>query len=264
MTRCTIALLAGALLFAMPAQAQNADHRIAIRPYVADRIESFSGRPGFQSTIAFADGERIENVAVGESGQWQVTPNRRANLLFVKPASAAARITNMTVVTDRRTYLFELRIDARAAPVYLMRFAYPAEPEQAPSPETAALAVKAAEPADPALADPGRLNFAWTVKGARGLLPERVFDNGRAVYLGWPAGRALPAILSPSPDGRSEGPVNFTAQGDYLIVEGEHTRLVLRSGRDSAILETAPRPVSASAPAPAPTAAAATPLALGK
>jgi hypothetical protein len=38
---------------------------------------------------------------------WQITPNRRASLLFVKPLPGAHR-TNMTVVTDKRTYLFDL------------------------------------------------------------------------------------------------------------------------------------------------------------
>lgn len=256
MSRFTIALLAATMLAAIPAAGQAQDHRVATRPYVADRVESFSGKPGFQSTIAFADGERIENVAIGESAQWQVTPNRRADLLFIKPISAAAPVTNMTVVTDRRTYLFELRVDAKSAPVYLMRFAYPAEPEQTPSSATAALAAKAEAPIDPASANPEQLNFAWTMKGARTLQPDRVFDNGRSVYLGWQEGRSLPAILTPAPDGKSEGAVNFTAQGNYLIVEGVHTKLVLRSGKESIILETLPRTGAATA--------AAAPLALGK
>ena len=64
-------------------------------------------RAGLQATVAFADNERIENVAIGDSNSWQVTPNKRANLLFVKPLAARAR-TNMTVVTDRHTYVFDL------------------------------------------------------------------------------------------------------------------------------------------------------------
>lgn len=256
MSRFTNAVLAGTLFAVVPAAVRAEDQRVATRPYVEDHVESFSGKPGFQSTIAFADGERVENIAIGESAQWQVTPNRRADLVFIKPVSAAAPVTNMTVVTDRRTYLFELRVDTRAAPVYLMRFAYPAEPDAGPTNEVATLSDAAEHGGGPAAARPEELNFAWSARGARGLYPDRVFDDGRSVYLAWHRGRAVPAILSPAPDGKSEGPVNFTAQGDYLIVEGLNTRLVLRSGRDSATLETAPRA--------APSGAGAAPLALGR
>ena len=71
------------------------------------RSSAFSASAGIQSTIEFAADERIENVAVGDSSAWQITPNRRASLLFVKPLTAHSR-TNMTVVTDRRTYMFDL------------------------------------------------------------------------------------------------------------------------------------------------------------
>lgn len=230
-------LLAGQ---ALTTQAQDA--RVARRPYVADQVVNFAARPGFQSTIEFADGERIENIAVGDSGGWQVTPNRRANLLFVKPQGTSAPVTNMTVVTDRRTYLFELRLGARATPVYMLRFTYPQEPAATPAAEAAqapALAdaqlVPAVETRDLPVST---LNFAWTMKGVRKLYPERVFDDGERVYLGWTSGHALPAVFAIGPDDKTEGAVNYTAQGDYLIVDGFHNKLVLRSGTDVATLQT--------------------------
>ena len=54
------------------------------------RIE---GRPNVQATIDFGEDEHIENVAIGDSSAWQVTPNKRANLLFVKPLRQARRPT---------------------------------------------------------------------------------------------------------------------------------------------------------------------------
>ncbi|MGH6781007.1 MAG: TrbG/VirB9 family P-type conjugative transfer protein, partial [Sphingomonadaceae bacterium] len=63
--------------------------------------------PGYHVTIEFGSDERIENVAVGDSGAWQVTANRRGDFLFVKPIQAGVT-TNMTVVTDVRLYAFEL------------------------------------------------------------------------------------------------------------------------------------------------------------
>ena len=90
-------LLASALL-ATPAAAQ--DPRLVERLYDPTQVVRIEGKVNVQSTIQFGEGEVIENVAIGDSTSWQVTPNRRANLLFVKPLAPRAA-TNMTVVTNR-------------------------------------------------------------------------------------------------------------------------------------------------------------------
>ena len=111
------------------------DTRIRTEAYSPNQIVRIVGKAGIQSTIEFGDDERIENVAVGDSAAWQITPNHRASLLFVKPLTAHSR-TNMTVVTDRRTYMFDLVAgDKGTTPLYAMKFSYPNE--------------KAAEPVKP-------------------------------------------------------------------------------------------------------------------
>ena len=67
------------------------------------------GQRSIQTLIQFAEDEMIENIALGDAAAWQVTPNKRANMLFIKPLYARGR-TNMTVVTNRRRYLFDLAI----------------------------------------------------------------------------------------------------------------------------------------------------------
>ena len=94
------ALLAGSLALEAPALAD--DPRLVEQLYNPDQVVSIEGRTNIQTTIRFGEDERIENVAIGDSTAWQVTPNKRANLLFVKPLSEKAK-TNMTVVTDRHT-----------------------------------------------------------------------------------------------------------------------------------------------------------------
>lgn len=227
----------------------GADPRVSIRDYVENQVITFGARPNYQSTIQFGDDERIENIAVGESGAWQITPNRRANLLFVKPTTAKAPVTNMTVVTDRHTYLFELRSSAAARPLYLLRFAYAPDPVAAPPlPKAQEASLFATVQATPTPGRLSKLNFAWTVKGAKTLMPERIFDDGHAVYLSWAPGRALPAILALAPDGKTEGPINYAADGEYLVVDGFHRQLILRAGKEKAVLETA-RPAPAEADA---------------
>jgi type IV secretion system protein VirB9 len=223
-----------ALALAAPAMAQDA--RVATRDYVENQVVGFAARQGFQSTIAFGDGERIENIALGDSAAWQVTPNRRANLLFVKPMTLKAPVTNMTVVTDRHTYLFELR-QSRAVPTYLLRFAY--APEPAPPPVSVPPDAITQPPATASGLPLHDLNFGWTMQGVRRLWPERVFDDGQSVYLSWSAGQPLPAVLALAPDGKTEAPVNYSVDGQYLVVLGFHNHLILRSGKDLATIDTA-------------------------
>ncbi|WP_068090292.1 TrbG/VirB9 family P-type conjugative transfer protein [Novosphingobium rosa] len=215
-----------ALLIASSAQA--ADRRVLELPWQAGVVVPITTMPGFEATIALSPEERIENIAIGDSALWQVTPNRRANLVFLKPVSARAPVTNMTVVTDRHTYLFELHASARGTPLYHVSFAYPPPPVATPaSPD------KPAAPEEPAAMP--RLNFAWKRTGDAALLPDRVFDDGASAYLSWPEGRDLPAVLAS--DGKTEGPVNYAMRDGLIVIDGLPLRLILRAGSATATLE---------------------------
>lgn len=224
-----LAFLIAALGAATPGLA--ADGRVRTLFYDPATVVTVAGQPGIQSTIEFAPDERIENVAIGDSAAWQVTPNRRASLLFLKPISAGGR-TNMTVVTDRRTYMFDLVAHRKtAAPLYALRFQYPLPVLPASSPAKVDTPLVRVDTRPVAL----DLDFGWAGKGAKQLLPRRAFDDGRALYLAWDKGSALPAMLAVDPQG-SEGPVNYSIKGDYIVIEQIPERLVLRSGRETATL----------------------------
>jgi type IV secretion system protein VirB9 len=244
----------GLIGLAQPALAKDA--RLVSRLYSPDEVVRVEGQLGVQASIAFDADERIENVAVGDSASWQITPNKRANLLFVKPLAARAR-TNMTVITDRRTYFFDLVAGASASPLYVLRFTYPAEPK--PEPREAATPVlndeevRLAEGEKPV--DPAMLNFQWIRRGDARIQPVQLYDDGQSTYLTWPKDVTLPAILIRDEKG-AEGPVNFAVRGDTIVIEGVLSPLFLRSGKSIAQLEYRgpPRPTT---PAPAPAAATA-------
>jgi type IV secretion system protein VirB9 len=231
------ALLASTLL-AAPARAE--DPRLVERPYAEDEVVRIEGRANVQATIRFGAEEHIENVAIGDSTAWQVTPNKRANLLFIKPLAERAA-TNMTVVTDRHTYFFDLVASpANRTALYVLAFTYPDEPQVADAdgdgqPE-GPNAVELTAASDPyAVVDPANLNFAWATRGTAALLPSRIYDDGNSIFLTWPAGAPLPAILVKDLKG-TEGPVNFAVRGDTIVVDGVPRELVLRSGQDIATL----------------------------
>ena len=225
------------------------DNRIRSLAYSSDQIVRVLGKPGIQSTIEFAPDERIENVAVGDSAAWQITPNRRASLLFVKPLNAHSR-TNMTVVTDRRTYMFDLVAgDRRTTPMYALKFSYPSEKSaepMKPNPQVAA----AVTPQQQAVLTAERLHFDWNSKGSSKLLPTRVFDDGASLYLAWGKDTPLPAILTQSED-RKEGPVNYRMSGEYIVISPIPQNLVLRYGTRTAQLWPSHRIVPAQPAVPA-------------
>lgn len=247
MIRRLVPVLA-ALALAVPAQARDA--RLVERAYHPDEVVRIDGRTNVQATIAFDPEERIENVAVGDSTSWQITPNKRANVLFVKPMKVNAR-TNMTVITNARTYLFDLVSAPTARPLYVLRFTYPdgggGEKAQMLDAIAKALATQEADPAlQPGLPaeaapDPAKLNFAWRTKGSMKLLPARIYDDGTDTYLSWAVGNPIPAILIRNEKG-DEGPVNFAVRGDVIVVEGVPAQIVLRSGKEFATLEFSGQP----------------------
>lgn len=230
--RCTLALVlalaASPAVAAVVPQPGLKDPRIRTVGYDPDEVVRLRGYLGQATTLEFAEDERIENVSIGDALGWQITPNKRANLLFLKPIDRAAA-TGMTVITDRRRYTFELSVAAANAPrdelAYAVRFIYP--PPAAP-PEEAA---KAPTPA-PA---PPVLNFAFAWDGAKALTPSKVWDDGRATFFEWPAGLTLPTVFVVDGSGR-ERLVNMTARGPDFVVDETAPKFRVREGRQALTL----------------------------
>ena len=220
------------------------DGRIRSLAYDPDRIVQVLGREGIQSTIQFDGDERIQNVAVGDSSKWQVTPNHGATLLFVKPLAPRVR-TNMTVVTDHRTYMFDLVAgDKFSTPLYALKFTYPNEKpaQSAVKPADQPVTTASAQPERPVTATADQLHFDWQSKGERKLIPSRIFDDGTSVYLSWNRETPLPAILTMSED-RKEGPLNYRMSGEYIVISPIPQNMVLRYDKRMAQVWTTRRVV---------------------
>ena len=219
------AVLAGPSLAAETPRPGLVDPRIRAVAYDPDQVVRLTGYLGIQTMLEFAPDERIENVSIGDAMGWQVTPNKKANLLFLKPLDRTAA-TNMTVVTDRRRYVLELVVAGPKASAkdmaYVVRFVVPA-----PARVAAVAPAPAAAPAAPVAR-----NTAFTLKGDAALQPIRVFDDGVATYFAWPAQADLPAVFVVGADG-VEGLANATIRGDYLVVDQLAPRFILRSGKAS-------------------------------
>ena len=197
------------------------DPHIQTTPYDPDQVVMLRGVLGYQIMLEFAPDERLESVSIGDSLGWQVTPNRNANLLFLKPLERNA-VTNMNVVTSQRRYAFELRVQPKklrtaAATPYIVRFTYPR------------VAVAVADPPPPER-PPEERNRAYVVTGSPENTPARIFDDGRMTYFAWAPQASAPAIFAVGPDGK-ESLVNYGLRGPYTVVEQLSPRFVLRNGK---------------------------------
>lgn len=200
------------------------DPRIRTVVYNPRQVVSITGHPGYQMVIEFGPGERIENISMGDAQAWQATPNRKADLLFLKPIDQVPS-TNMTVVTNMRRYNFELLTSpatTRRAQTFDIRFVYPNEEMNVTRNLAAETPVSDALP-------PEGWNFAYSYTGSKTNVPARVFDDGRFTYFQWPVGVDTPAIFAVSPDAK-ESLVNHITKGRYLIVEQLSPQFVLRAG----------------------------------
>ena len=211
-----LVLLALALAAAAPAAAQirpqpgAGDPRIQVIDYDPNQVIQIQAAPGYQVTLEFGSDEQIQNVAVGDSGAWQVSANRTGGHIFLKPLQPIA--TNMTVVTSQRVYAFELVPLSGPSPdmAYWVRFRYPG-------------AAGAQQSASAELIVEGR----YRLSGDASLRPSRISDDGQHTYIEFPRDAAIPAIYAVDERG-TESLVNGMMRDDVYVIDAVVQRLVFR------------------------------------
>jgi type IV secretion system protein VirB9 len=209
-----------------PAPAQ-VDSHIRYVDYHPDAVVRLVGYTGYQVIMEFEPGEKIETVGIGDSSGWQVTPNGAATVMFLKPVGLP-RTTNMSIVTNQRRYNLELIARSglkvpQSEIIYALRFRYPQKALENTQP--------AAAPPPLITTPPEQWNRAYSYDGAKGNVPEQVFDDGKATYFRFATTASVPAIFSITPDA-GESIVNFAVRGPFVVVEQVAPQFVLRQGKD--------------------------------
>jgi type IV secretion system protein TrbG len=146
--------------------------------------------------------------------------------MVIKPL-APGLSTNMIVTTDRRVYHIALASTARTA-MAAVSWTYPQDSLLAI--ERAADATRGAVETQTAI-DPVRLEFGYTIRGDKPVWrPLRAFDDGRQVYIEFPAalgqGEAPPLFVTG--DGNSTELVNYRVSGRFYVVDRLFDRAELR------------------------------------
>ena len=108
------------------------DRRIKTYVYNENEVYLLLIRSGFQSSVEFENGEEIKTLSLGDAYSWNITPV--GNRMFIKPLEDEVR-TNMTVITNKRTYQFDVvsqksEEDSMDQDIsYVVRFYYPVKNE---------------------------------------------------------------------------------------------------------------------------------------
>lgn len=203
-TFCATALLA--LLISAPiAQAQpiTTDSRIKTLVYDPNEVFTITTHYGYQSNIEFGFKETIQTISVGDRVGWQISP--AGQRLFIRAQEENAH-TNMTVITNLRSYQFDLRSSSASEVVdsnqltYVVRFFYPDDrvyagnrppggytPTLPPPPSAMPAAAPVATNAAPIATS---FNYHYTYSGSPAAAPLKVFDDGKRTYFKFPAGAA--------------------------------------------------------------------------
>ncbi len=165
---------------------------------------------GYQSNIEFGRGEEIETLSVGDQVAWQIVPAGRR--LFIRPMEPRAH-TNMTVVTNRRAYQFDLVANQPDSPAavskiaYVIRFYYPEGSAGYPVPEVTPQALLAAT------APRSAYNYNYTYEGDEKLAPLKIYDDGSATYFRLPPGKKDPEISMVNGDDLTPLKISITPEG---------------------------------------------------
>lgn len=229
-------LIAGLVMLPVASSAQmmpwsgGGDARIQTIEYRNSQVVRIRAAPGYQVTIELAPDERIESIALGDSSAWQVTANKAGNLLFVKPILTDVT-TNMTVITDVRTYNFDLTGVAEVSGdlPYAIRFSYPGLSTVGPPgmPQMPGMTGM------PGGAQTGSMIGTYRLRGHRSLRPDAISDDGMRTFIDWPPDGPLPAVYSRDDDGR-ETLLNGNIRGRLFVIDSVNPHLVFRMDRHRA------------------------------
>ena len=215
------------------------DSRITKAVYNEDDVFPIYAVPGRAVLVSFASGETVESVVSGFSTAWDI--EHVGNHLFLKSKDTDAS-TNLVVVTDRRTYHFELRLGWKPSKAtYELRFSYPEDEKRAAllkqeAEKKKALLKQSPRPKEELLLS-NLVNRNYTInfggaRDARKIAPVAAFDDGRFTFLKFPLKSDFPAVYQIT--GGEESLVNHHVEGNWLVLHGIFSELRLRNGQQVA------------------------------
>lgn len=197
------------------------DPRIRTEIYDKSVVYNVHTKIGRASLIQFEEDESLmispsSVLGIGDADAWNL--GVRGNNIVLKPAQEMPQ-TNIVVVTNKRTYSFELQATAKdAMPTYILRFRY-LDTEAAMAAAEAAAAAKRAQITAAARSEKTVINTDYVWRGDNELLkPTAAYDDGRFTRLVYDHSGELPVFFKVLPDGTEALLNSNVAPDDKRIV----------------------------------------------
>jgi len=216
------------------------DARVRVVDYNPLNVVKVNTFYGVSTDIQFGADEVIKDVALGDDQAWAAMP--RTNHLFIKPKAKQAD-TNLTVVTNKRTYQFLLFVlprkvnDPKAYSdhrlIYALTFRYPEELAAKMEAQAKAEASKKEEEAINATLKEAHNtlhNDNYWVKGSEEISPTGAYDDGRFVYLKFTNNRDIPAVYEVDSKGKESLINTNVIHGNTIVVQRLVKEIMLRKG----------------------------------
>lgn len=209
------------------------DSRIRIMVYNPNDVFKFTGYYGYQATIELSKEEEVVSISMGDTISWQIVPS--GYRIFIKPIEKEAT-TNMTLITNKRTYFFELYAEEAQdirdpGMVFNVKFIYPDEIDVG---DVIASSGSINQNSIPDLTHPENLNFNYSISGSEEIAPVKIFDDGEFTYLQFrEKNNEVPAIFAVDEELR-ESMVNYHLDPNntnLVIIEQVFHKLTLRAGK---------------------------------
>jgi type IV secretion system protein VirB9 len=233
-TMFAAAALAASPFAAFAANPVNGPDGVLRFPFGDSIAPTINCEPFFVCDIVLEQGESIQNVAVGDSVRWILSPATSGNAgdtphILVKPTDVNLS-TNLIVTTNRRSYSLNLR-SVKSNPMLHVGFFYPQNlsaafptPAPSPSPSPVEMPISLAS-----------LDFRYVATGERKILPAHAFNDGKHTYLQFAAQLAqMPVVLEVGPNG--DQLINYRIKdGTTYIIDGvpDRVALVVGTGKGS-------------------------------
>ena len=230
----------GSLSAAITPNGTDKDSRIQYVEYDMDNVVKIRAKVGYTVTVQLDPTENAEQGVVVSGNKQGWAMETKGNNLIFKPAAEKGLNTNLTVITNKRTYVFDLALagcsynkqgkKVCSPPTYLLRFTYPEEKAKAEllkaRQQARAFQLKLKYGLDGAKTP---LNYVYYGKGDKKIAPTAVWDDNNFTFIQYADNRDLPAVYKINPDG-TEMLVNTHIEDDTLIIHETAEQFVLRLG----------------------------------
>lgn len=207
--------------------------------YKPNTIYSVNTGLGVATQIVLDPSERVKDFGTGFSSGWDIV--RRDHIFYLKPKASDAE-TNMYIRTDKRSYMFDLKIVTKdwkrieeaklAGAMYLVQFTYPDMVDPLISTTGFNKDGTPIKPIIPAN-NPYQsyyMDYDYSAADdAKWLIPVRVYDDGKITYVQMPDAANAPVFFGRDSDRGEEYLLNSTVVKNVYKLHGVYQFIIIRN-----------------------------------